>query len=125
MSGGRVVAAGPTDDLDALAGRATVRWRLRPGLVVTPSLTDAHLHLALAALAAGQPDLTGLDLAGVAAAVAAAHHRLLGLGDATAGCWATAGPSTRWAGGPTPASWTRRLPDGRWRSGPTTTTHAG
>ncbi len=83
VSGGRVVAVGTQDDLDALAGRATVRWRLRPGLVVTPSLTDAHLHLALAALAAGQPDLNGLDLAGVAAAVSAAHHRLLGLGDAT------------------------------------------
>ena len=59
-----------------------MRWRLRPGLVVTPSLTDAHLHLALAALAA-DPDLTGLDPAEVAVAISAAHQRLLGQGDAT------------------------------------------
>ena len=82
VSDGQVVAVGTRPDMEALAGRATVHWRLRPGLVVTPSLTDAHLHLALAALAAGQPDLTGLDLAGVEAAISAAHHRLLGEGDA-------------------------------------------
>jgi len=80
VSDGRVVAVGTRPDMEALAGHATEHWHLRPGLVVTPSLTDAHLHLALASLAAGQPDLTGLDLAGVAAAISAAHHRLLDQG---------------------------------------------
>ena len=52
-SGGRVMAVG-TRPRHRGARRAARRcsWRLRPGLVVTPSLTDAHLHLALAALAA-------------------------------------------------------------------------
>ncbi len=83
VSRGRVVGAGHQADLESLAGPETVRWRLRAGLVVTPSLTDSHMHLVMAALAAGQPDLTGLDLAGVRAAISAAHRRLLEESDET------------------------------------------
>jgi hypothetical protein len=78
---GRVLAAGRATDLEGLTGRGTRRWHLPPGQVVTPSITDAHLHLAMAALAASQPDLTGLDLAGVAHAIGAAHRRMLARGD--------------------------------------------
>jgi predicted amidohydrolase YtcJ len=78
---GRVLAVGRRADMEPLAGSRTVQWRLGEQLVVTPSLTDAHLHLTGAALAAGQPDLTSLHLAQVTEAIALAHGRLLELGD--------------------------------------------
>jgi predicted amidohydrolase YtcJ len=80
---GRVVATGRATDLEGLAGQGTRRWHLAPGQVVTPSITDAHLHLTLASLAASQPDLAGRDLAGVADAIKAAHRQLLARGDET------------------------------------------
>jgi predicted amidohydrolase YtcJ len=46
-----------------------------------PSFTDAHIHCAAAALAAEQPDLTGLDGDGAVAAISAAHQELLVRGD--------------------------------------------
>ena len=48
---------------------------------MTPSLTDSHLHLVMAALAAGQPDLTGMDLVAATTAISEAHRRLLEQGD--------------------------------------------
>ncbi len=81
VSAGRVVAAGSATMVEGLAGPGTVHWRLPPGLVVAPSLTDSHLHLVLAALAAGQPDLTGLDLATVSEVISAADRRLREQGD--------------------------------------------
>ncbi len=79
---GRVLAGGTWSDVEPLAGAATRQWRLGRDVVVTPSITDAHLHLAAAALAAGQPDLTGLDRAAVCAVIAAAHEQRLAAGDA-------------------------------------------
>jgi len=58
ISGGRVAAAGSLRDVDDLAGPATRRLRLAPDLIALPGLTDAHMHLADAALAATQVDLT-------------------------------------------------------------------
>ena len=46
-----------------------------------PSFTDAHMHCAAAALAAEQPDLNGLDRAGVVATIAAIHQGRLEDGD--------------------------------------------
>lgn len=54
VSGGRVMAAGPRADVEALATGATHRLYLGPEHVVLPGLTDAHLHLADAAQAATQ-----------------------------------------------------------------------
>jgi hypothetical protein len=81
IGGGRVVAVGSTSDVEPFSGPATVQWRLQDDVVVTPSLTDSHLHLAEAALAAGRPDLNGLDLERVAAAVGDAHGERLQAGD--------------------------------------------
>ncbi len=79
---GHIVAAGRASDVEAFAGRDTTVWRLPPSLAVTPSFTDAHLHLASAALGAEQPDLTGLDRDGVMGAIAAVHEERLAAGDA-------------------------------------------
>jgi predicted amidohydrolase YtcJ len=78
---GRVVAAGAATDIEALADPRTTMWHVPIDEVVAPSLTDAHLHLVDAALAARQPDLTGLDRNDAVTAVAAAHHRLVASGD--------------------------------------------
>jgi predicted amidohydrolase YtcJ len=68
--------------MEALAGPRTKSWHLPPEMAVTPSFTDAHIHCASAALAAEQPELTGLDRDGVMAAIAAVHQELLERGDA-------------------------------------------
>jgi predicted amidohydrolase YtcJ len=82
ITDGRVIAAGRHSELEALAGPQTVTWRLPTELAVTPSFTDAHIHLASAALAAEQPDLSGLDRDGVQRAITAAHEARLVNGDA-------------------------------------------
>ena len=51
---GRISAAGRATDVLALAGAGTEVWRLPPDLAVMPGITDAHLHLADAALAASR-----------------------------------------------------------------------
>jgi len=51
VAGGRVVAAGALADIDGLAGPTTRRLTLGPREAAIPGLTDAHLHLAEAALA--------------------------------------------------------------------------
>ncbi len=77
VRGGRVVAAGRPDDLAALAGPATRRLELAPGEAAIPGLTDAHLHLASAALARQAVDLAGSaaieDLVGRVRAFAASQ----------------------------------------------------
>ncbi len=78
---GRVAALGRPSGIEALAGPTTTTWRLPADLAVTPSFTDAHIHLASAALASDQPDLTGLDRAGVVDAIAEAHRTRLEAGD--------------------------------------------
>jgi predicted amidohydrolase YtcJ len=56
---GRVAFAGSEIDLETRADPFTRRIRLDPNEVVVPGLTDAHLHLAQAATATRQIDLTG------------------------------------------------------------------
>ena len=55
---GRVAFAGSEVDLETRADPHTERFQLEPDQVAIPGLTDAHLHLAQAALAARQVDLT-------------------------------------------------------------------
>lgn len=59
ISRGRVVAAGSLSDVDAVSGPGTRRRTLADDEVAVPGLTDAHLHLAEAALAATQVALEG------------------------------------------------------------------
>ena len=54
---GRVAFAGSEVDLETRADPFTERIRLDPGHVAIPGLTDAHLHLAQAAMATRQVDL--------------------------------------------------------------------
>ena len=51
IAGGRVIAAGPLDEVEAALAPGARRLRLAPDEVAIPGLTDAHLHLAEAALA--------------------------------------------------------------------------
>jgi predicted amidohydrolase YtcJ len=72
---GRVAFAGSEVDLETRADPFTKRISLGPDTVAVPGLTDAHLHLAGAALALHQVDLTGAPTfeAGMTR-VAAAHN---------------------------------------------------
>ena len=54
---GKVAFAGSAVDLESRADPHTRRIELDPGEIAIPALTDAHLHLAGAALAAEQVDL--------------------------------------------------------------------
>ncbi len=56
---GRVVAAGSLADVEAAAGAGARRLALAPDEVAIPGLTDAHLHLAEAALARRRVALEG------------------------------------------------------------------
>jgi len=57
VADGRVTAAGPAAEVEALARPGTGRLRLAPDEVAIPGLTDAHLHLVDAALARMRVDL--------------------------------------------------------------------
>ena len=81
IGGGRVLAVGRRAEVEVLAGPGTLTWALPPALAVMPSFTDAHIHCVSAALAADQPELTGLDRDGVVSAVAEAHRAMLERGD--------------------------------------------
>lgn len=61
VAGGRIVAVGRRADVEALAGPRTRRLALGPDEAVVPGLTDAHLHLASAALARRAVSLAGAD----------------------------------------------------------------
>ncbi len=52
IGGGVVLGAGPLHELTPFVGPGTRRWRLGPELCVVPGITDAHLHLRTAAMAA-------------------------------------------------------------------------
>jgi predicted amidohydrolase YtcJ len=81
---GRVSAAGRASDVLPLTGAGTEVWRLAPELVVMPGITDAHLHLADAALADLEVDLAGLrGVDAVLAAIAETHARMADAGDRT------------------------------------------
>ena len=55
---GRVAFAGSAIDLETRADPHTLRIELEPGEIAIPGLTDAHLHVSDAALAATQVDLS-------------------------------------------------------------------
>jgi predicted amidohydrolase YtcJ len=77
IGGGRVVAAGRAADVEPLIGPGTRRLDLAPDEVALPGLSDSHLHLADAAVAAGRLDLEGAPtLAAGLALVNAAHERM-------------------------------------------------
>ncbi len=58
IRGGRVAFAGSAIDLETRADPHTLRIELEPGEIAIPGLTDAHLHLSGAAIAAEELDLT-------------------------------------------------------------------
>ena len=77
-----MLAAGTRAQIEVLEGPLSAIWQLPPDQAVIPSFTDAHIHCASAALAAEQPNLTGLDKQGVIEVIAAAHQDLFERGDA-------------------------------------------
>lgn len=125
---GRIVAAGTRAEMEELAGPGTLRWQLGAGQVVVPGLTDSHLHLATAAIAAQELDLgAASDRAGTFAAIRAAHEELAAGGDADGwllghgwsldrlGEWPTAEDLGRLAPGRPVALWSHDH-HGRWVS---------
>src|SRR5262245_45106683 len=80
---GRIAFAGSEVDLETRADPHTRRIVLEPDTVAIPGLTDAHLHLAQAANARRQVDLSAVaTLPEGMALIAAAHERLVGSPDA-------------------------------------------
>jgi predicted amidohydrolase YtcJ len=61
VSGGRVVAAGRRQDIEAAAGAMTRRIALAPDEAAIPGLTDAHLHLAASAMERRAVDLAAVQ----------------------------------------------------------------
>jgi predicted amidohydrolase YtcJ len=59
IAGGRVIAGGSLHDVESVATARTRRIVLAADEVALPGITDAHLHLAEAALAARRLDLSG------------------------------------------------------------------
>jgi len=100
VSDGRVAFAGTAVDLETRADAHTERLTLEPDEVAIPGLTDAHLHLAQAALATRQLDLTASpSLADGLRQIRAAHEGAAGDGEA----WLQGHgwDSDRWGGWPT------------------------
>ena len=95
---GRVAFAGSEVDLETRADPFTRRIRLEPDQVAIPGLTDAHLHLAQAAIAARQVDLTDAATLGEGLVRLAAAHAAL-----PAGAWLEGHgwDSDRWGRWPT------------------------
>ena len=96
---GRIAFAGTAVELETRADPHTLRIELEPGEIAIPALTDAHLHVTGAALAAEQVDLTsamtldeGLARIADAAARVAAPAWILGGGwdQRRWGAWPTA-----------------------------------
>ncbi len=74
---GRIAFAGSQVDLETRADPHTQRITLEPGEVAIPGLTDSHLHLAQAAMATGQVDLSDAStLVEGLARIRAAHASL-------------------------------------------------
>jgi predicted amidohydrolase YtcJ len=74
---GRIAFAGSEVDLETRADPFTQRISLEPDQVAIPGLTDAHLHLAQAAIAASQVDLTSAATLGEGLERLAAAHATL------------------------------------------------
>ncbi|HSG86343.1 MAG TPA: amidohydrolase [Candidatus Limnocylindrales bacterium] len=58
VAGDRIIAAGSTRDIESFAGPRTRSIELPPELTAMPGMTDAHLHLADAAIAEDHLDLS-------------------------------------------------------------------
>jgi predicted amidohydrolase YtcJ len=111
IAAGRVIAAGRLHDLESLATARTRRIVLAADEVALPGITDAHLHLAEAALAARRLDLSGEpSLESGLSAIARAH-------DATAdpASWLEGHgwDADRWGGWPTAEDLARVAPGRR------------
>jgi predicted amidohydrolase YtcJ len=82
IASGRVMAVGDRTALEPWVGGGTRVWRLPPSVVVVPGLTDAHLHLTSAALAATELDLSGAqDRTAIEDAIHARHEAMAAAGD--------------------------------------------
>jgi predicted amidohydrolase YtcJ len=99
VADGRVIGAGDRDDLEAFIRPGTRELRLAPDEVALPGLTDGHLHIADAAVAAEQLDLrSAATLAEGLEVVRAAHLAVADSRDWLRGGGWDAG---RWGGWPT------------------------
>lgn len=108
---GRVAFAGSEVDLETRADPLTERIRLEPDQVAVPGLTDAHLHLAQAAIADRQVDLTDAPtLEEGLARIRAAHEAL---GDPDAWLEGHGWDSDRWGRWPTADDLDQVAPDRR------------
>ncbi len=74
---GRVAFAGSAVELETRADPHTLRIELEPGEIAIPGLTDAHLHLIDAAIAAEHVDLTDAATIDEGLALLAAAHAAL------------------------------------------------
>ncbi len=99
IAGGRVVAAGPRAEVEAMTDPHTRRIALSPEEVAIPGLTDAHLHLGQAAIAADQVDLSDEPTLALGLTRIAAAH--LALVDPDAWLLGQGWESDRWGGWPT------------------------
>lgn len=108
LRAGRVLAAGRATDIDNLAGPITQRLDLAPDEVAIPGLTDAHIHLADAAIGLHQVDLsTAPTLEEGLRRVAAAHATL---SDPDAWLLGQGWQADRWGGWPLAAELDRVAP---------------
>jgi predicted amidohydrolase YtcJ len=107
---GRIAFAGSEVELETRADPFTRRIRLEPDQVAIPGLTDAHLHLAQAAMAARQVDLTSAaTLDEGLQRIRAAHESL----PADAWLEGHGWDSDRWGGWPTADDLERAAPGRR------------
>jgi predicted amidohydrolase YtcJ len=96
---GRVAFAGSEVDLETRADPFTRRIVLEPDQVAIPGLTDAHLHLAQAAIARRQVDLT--DAPTLAVGLERVHAAHVAQHDPDAWLEGHGWDSDRWGGWPT------------------------
>lgn len=104
---GKVAFAGSAISLETRADPHTLRIELEPGEIAIPGLTDAHLHVIDAALAAHQVDLaTAASLEEGLERIAEAEQRVAAPGWILGGGW----DHRRWAGWPTADALERAAP---------------
>ena len=99
IRGGRIAFAGSEIELETRADPFTERIQLEPEQVAIPGLTDAHLHLAQSAIAAGQVDLT--DSPTLAEGLERVRRAHAAATDPTAWIEGHGWDSDRWGGWPT------------------------
>ena len=104
---GRVAFAGSAVSLETRADPHTLRVELEPGEIAIPGITDAHLHVIDAALAANQVDLsTAPSLAGGLERIAEGARRVPAPGWIFGGGW----DQRRWCGWPSADALERAAP---------------